>query len=177
VSEVDAMPQELRSPQRREEGVILFVAVMLLALMGALGIAALDSASTDRQAAGYYNRSNTALFAAEAGVARAKALIENVRTTVGFSAFCPGVIPFPGPGNKVSLGDTSTYLKQGAQPRFYGDPAVANALECTSVETIGLGRRGAQSGATKSAPFLISVIGESPDGSRVRLQVYVRKDF
>lgn len=156
---------------------ILFIAVLLLALMGALGIAALDSATTDRQAAGYYNRSNTALFAADAGVARAMNLIDIIGSTVGYSAFCPGAVVFPGAGNKLLLGDTSTYLKQGAQPRFYGDPAFANPVECAAPQTKTLGRRGAQAGAGKTVPFMINVIGESPDGSRARLQVQLWKDF
>lgn len=155
---------------------ILFIAVLLLALMGALGIAALDSAATDRQAAGYYNRSNTALFAAEAGVARARDLISDTKKTVGFG-FCPGPVVFPLQGAKVYIGDTSSYATQGALPRFYGDPAMAQPLRCEPVETIGLTRRGSQAGATKAAPFIINVIGESPDGSRVRLEVYHREEF
>jgi hypothetical protein len=162
--------------RRRERGVVLFVSVLMLALMGALGIAALDSASVDRQAAGFYNRSNTALFAAEAGVARARDLIADARKTVGFG-FCPGTLPFPNQGAKVLIGDAALFATQGAQPRFYGDPNVADAIRCEAVETIGLSRRGAQTGATKAAPFLISVVGESPDGSRVRLQVYHREEF
>lgn len=60
--------------RRREQGVVMFVTVLLLVLMGALGLAALDAASRDRDAAGYYNRENAAFYAAEAGVSHARAL-------------------------------------------------------------------------------------------------------
>ena len=148
---------------RRDSGVILFVAVLVLALMGALAIASLDSATRDQQAAGFYNRSNTSLFAAEAGVAAAKSLITNTSP-------CPGTIPFVTQGAPGLVGDTASWASYGAQPRYYGDPTAANAIECVALRT----KAGGSMSVTKPevvADWRIYVVGESPDGSRTRLEV------
>lgn len=158
----------MRIAHRREEGVVLFIAVLLLALMGALGIAALDSASRDQQSAGYYNRSNTALFAAEAGVAAAKAIVK--ASMAANPNDCPTVKPFPNSGNAALLGDATLYAAQGALPRYYGDPAAANAVECLGYAQMGMSRVGSQT-QQRAAMWKIAVVGESPDGSRVRLEV------
>ena len=46
--------------RRREQGVVMFITVLLLAMMGGLGLAALDTAARDRDTAGYYNREASA---------------------------------------------------------------------------------------------------------------------
>ena len=109
--------------RRREQGVVMFVTVLLLVLMGALGLAALDAASRDRDAAGYYNRENAAFYAAEAGVSHARALIRGVGSTDELPAF-------PTQGAPQTLGDTSMYPAGGGSPLpfYYGDPAVPNPL-------------------------------------------------
>lgn len=149
--------------RRQKRGVILFVAVLLLALMGAMAIASLDSATRDQQAAGYYNRSNTSLFAAEAGIAAAKALITNTTP-------CPGTIPFVTQGAPGLVGDAASWAVYGGQPRYYGDPVVANAIECVALRT----KAGGSMSVVKPevvADWRIYVVGESPDGSRTRLEV------
>ena len=47
-----------------QEGAALFVSVMILALMGALGIMAFNTVLVDRQVAGFQNRAKTAFYAA-----------------------------------------------------------------------------------------------------------------
>ena len=54
--------------RRGETGSALFIAVMMLVLMGFLGLAALERVSSDEQVAGFQNRQRTAFYAAEAGV-------------------------------------------------------------------------------------------------------------
>src|SRR5262245_24334861 len=73
----------MHSQRRREQGVVMFLTVLLLALMGGLGLAALDAASRDRDSAGYYNREATAFYAAEAGIAHARAIIKNDVSSTG----------------------------------------------------------------------------------------------
>ena len=73
-----------RSLRRSERGSALFVAVLMLVMMGFLGVAALDSVARDREVAGLQNRSRTAFYAAEAGLANARQLIHQggfTRTT------------------------------------------------------------------------------------------------
>jgi hypothetical protein len=156
----------MRNEHRRERGMILFVAVLLLALMGAMAISGLDSAARDQQAAGYYNRSNTALFAAEAGVQAAVALVDQNATTP-----CPGTLAFATQGSPVLLGDTPTWLQYGGQPRYYGDPtAGANAIACVATRQRAGGSMSVLATETV-ADWRIYVVGESPDGSRARLEV------
>lgn len=153
--------------RKRQQGVILFVAVMLLALMSALGIAALDTATRDRQAAGFQNRSSRALFAADAAVAAARSVVAANATD------CSATPAFPGQNNSVVVGDVQTYAKYAGQPKYYGDPAVANPIVCKGVRGVsGSGnlRIGAQA-VTQVSLWQINVVGESPDGSRVRLEV------
>lgn len=73
--------------RRRESGVALIVAIMILVLMGLLGLASLDSVMRDRQIAGYTSRARSALYAADAGVAAA---LDMVRTAPLPTALTPG---------------------------------------------------------------------------------------
>ena len=61
--------------RRRQGGAAMFVAVLMLVLMGWLGLAAMDTASRDQQLAGFRNRSRSAFYAAEAGAAAGRALV------------------------------------------------------------------------------------------------------
>ena len=47
----------MRQRTRREGGAAMFVAVLMLVMMGALALAAMDTATRDRQVAGFQNRS------------------------------------------------------------------------------------------------------------------------
>ena len=155
---------------RRKRGMILFISVLLLALMGALAIAALDTSTRDRQAAGFYNRSNNALFAADAGVAAAVSMIKQVG-----AATCPGTVAFSTQAAPTYLGDTATYAGFGARPRYYGDPSAPNGQPVVCAGTYSKGgsmtRVGSQRPAVQVAAWWIYVVGESPDGSRSRIQV------
>jgi hypothetical protein len=55
--------------QRRRSGAALLIAMMMLALMGLVGMASLDTVMRDRQVAGYSSLSQSALYAADAGIA------------------------------------------------------------------------------------------------------------
>jgi Tfp pilus assembly protein PilX len=69
------------SPQgtKREGGAALLVTVLLLALMDVIGLASLDTVMRDRQMTGFQNQAQTALYAADAGVADALDTVWNVR--------------------------------------------------------------------------------------------------
>lgn len=73
--------------QRRQGGAALLVAMMMLALMGLIGFASMDTVMRDRQVAGHHSLSQSALYAADAGVAVA---LDLLRTEVVSSALSPG---------------------------------------------------------------------------------------
>jgi len=79
------MPRHPR--HRREGGAALLVAMLLLALMGLIGFASLDTVMRDRQMAGNTSLSQRALYAADAGVAEA---LDILRTEIVSAALAPG---------------------------------------------------------------------------------------
>ena len=100
--------------RRRESGAALLVAVMMLALMGLIGFASLDTVMRDRQVAGNTSLSQSALYAADAGVADA---LEVLRTEVTTSALSPGdcltgTVPSVTLPNGASYGPDSTAPNQ-----------------------------------------------------------------
>jgi Tfp pilus assembly protein PilX len=72
---------------KREAGASLLVSVLLLALMGVIGLASLDAVMRDRQVAGFSSNAQSALYAADAGVA---AGLNLMRTQIVGAALAPG---------------------------------------------------------------------------------------
>ncbi len=72
---------------RRESGAALLVAVVMLSLMALVGFASMDTVMRDRQVAGNQHLSQSALFAADAGVSAA---LETLRTEIVGAALAPG---------------------------------------------------------------------------------------
>lgn len=95
--------------QRREAGAALLVAMMMLALMGLIGFASLDTVMRDRQVAGNTSLSQHALYAADAGVA---ASLEVLRTQPS----TPGCLAAPVPSNTLSNGASYGPDPTAAQP-------------------------------------------------------------
>jgi Tfp pilus assembly protein PilX len=158
---------------RREQGVVMFITVLLLAMMGGLGLAALDAATRDRDTAGYYNREASAFYAADAGVQHARAVIANIQS--------PDETPnFPAAGNPQKIGDTSAYASyiagNGDLPQYYGDPDVTKAIENTDTsiaEGEGFG------GKTKRILTLwrLNIVGQGPSGETARIEAKEAKLF
>jgi len=73
--------------RRREAGAALLVAMLMLALMGLIGFASMDTVMRDRQVAGNQSLSQTALYAADAGIAAA---LDLLRTEIVSAALSPG---------------------------------------------------------------------------------------
>ena len=72
---------------RREEGAALLITVLLLSLMGMMGLASLDTVMRDRQMTGFQNQAQSALYAADAGLADA---LDILRTEIVGAALYPG---------------------------------------------------------------------------------------
>lgn len=172
---------------RRERGSALFIAVMMLTLMGFLGLAALDRVTRDEQVAGHQNRARTAFYAAEAGIAEARRL---VTTQAKERDDRPN---FPSEAVPRTLADAGLFDREGGNlPRYFGDPSLALAQErcdgnITTPVPICFSRKGPSAGgvAGMSAQvgnggldvgyWHIGVVGESPDGSRARVSVLAER--
>jgi hypothetical protein len=153
---------------RREEGSALFVAVMMLVLMGFLGLAALDRVMRDEQVAGFQNRARTAFYAGEAAVAEARSLIANSAIVADRSssvAFHPDTAP-------QNVGDVALYDREGGSlPRYYGDPTFNPSIRYLK-DGPGLQGGNLQPGqGLVETLWQINVVGLSPDGSRSRIEV------
>lgn len=152
--------------RRREAGSALFVAVVMLVLMGFLGLGALNRVTLDEQVSGFQNRARNAFYAAEGAVAEARRLVQVNATSRGVQ---PG---FYSAAAKRYVGDTGLYDREaGNLPRYYGDPAFPAPIRYLKdggpVE--GFSLQPGQ-GLVKTL-WQINVIGESPDGSSSRLEV------
>lgn len=156
--------------RRGEEGAVLFVAVLLLALMGAIGIAALDVSTRDREAAGYYNRTSNSFYAAEAAAAHARAVLRTVSSRSELPAF-------PDTSAPQAIGDTTLYNVEGTTPEYYGDPAFPSPIRYVGESGVYAGGGNLQQKGQKFTNTLwqINVVGQGVDASRTRLELVETK--
>lgn len=101
-----------RHTAKRESGSALLVTMLLLVLMGMIGLASLDTVMRDRQVAGFQNQAQTALYAADAGVAES---LDVIRQEIVGTALAPGdcldtVLP------NTSLGGGVAYAPDPSAP-------------------------------------------------------------
>lgn len=153
--------------RRREAGSALLICLLLMAMLGLIGMASLETVTMDRRAGGFQSRSHSALYAAEAGVARAMRTLSEASLPAGAAAlesFLPALATTP-------VGDASQH--PGGAPTFAADDSAANPISylgsgspCEEWETsIEVG----------GALYLYSlwdirVQGETPDGAKKRVQ-------
>jgi hypothetical protein len=140
------------SSHQRERGAAMFIAVMLLILMGALGLVALDTASEDRRIAGFQNRSSAAFEAAEAGAAHATELAKANNTTIPVR----------------TLSDVTVYDREGALPSYRADPnPLPVGVNPTGIVNAGFGAADGVApeagGGWKIGKWRINVEGRSPN--------------
>lgn len=111
------MNHDAKTGRRRIDGSALLSAMMILALMTVLAVGSLRTVMRDRQVAGFQKRARTALYAAEAGVARANALLRS--SPPGSDAGIGGLIAY-----SPAFPDSATPQVLGSGPtqvRFYAD--------------------------------------------------------
>ena len=157
---------------RRESGSALIITVLVMLLLGAIGISALDTVMRDQQVAGFQNRSSTAFYTAEAGIAQAKDLVR--RNVLSGNE----TLSFAGQGAPVPIGDS--YLYPEGQPQYYGSPepgsgeAPVQSLD-DSLKIAGAAgsdmRMGMGPRWNNFALWKIRVAGETPDGAVARIEV------
>ena len=134
-----------RRDPRRESGAALLVAVLLLAMLGVIGLASMETVTRDRQVAGFQNRARASLYAAEAGVSHATGLIrKNAQALApgGEGALKNYKPAFPGKGLTpvVTLG--ADFPAPGS-PSYGMDPAAEDpnnvAADSEAIRYIGRG--------------------------------------
>jgi hypothetical protein len=158
--------------RRRESGSALIITVLVMLLLGAIGLSALDTVMRDQQVAGYQNRSSTAFYAAEAGIAAAKDVVRrNVLSGTERLSFVDKAAP-------VLIGDT--YLHPNGQPLYYGSPEPGSGEDAIqsldhSLKIAGAAgsdmRQGMGPSWNNFALWKIRVAGETPDGAVARIEV------
>ena len=150
--------------QKREAGVALLVAMLMLVLMAMIGLASLDTVMRDRQGTGFQNLAQSALYAADAGVAES---LDILRTAVTSGAIAPGdclstAVP------TTSLGGGRSYE---ADPDSNQICMLASAEPCAELDaSIEVG----------AATYLytswnVRVKGIAPGGASSRVQATVRR--
>lgn len=175
--------------RRSERGSTLLIAVLIMALMGVLGTAAMNTVTRDRQVAGFQSRSQTALYAADAGIAFAMAILR--RDAQGLAnggegalqTFNPSVgspPDFPSSGSTIALGGTD--FPAPGSPEFYTDPDARDPNNTSNpaqaVRYIGRGEpcegwimsSGVGSVQWAEAVWDIRVRGTNPGGTVVNVQ-------
>lgn len=179
----------MQDARRNERGAALLLAVLFLALMGIIGLASMDTVTRDRQVAGYQSRAQTALYAAEAGLNFALALVRrDAQGLAGggegaledYNPSAGGTPEFPNLANAELLGGTD--FPSPGRPRFYMDP---NALDPNdtaappqAVRYIGRGgpcpdwimSSGIGSVQWAEAMWDLRVRGDNPGGTEVDIQ-------
>jgi type II secretory pathway pseudopilin PulG len=187
---------------RREQGAALLVAVLVLALMGIIGLSAMETVTRDRQVAGYQSRAQTALYAAEAGISLAMAMIDDEvsdrapRGEAGLLEWNPSVVvppatepDFPDQANAEVLG---VDFPAPGSPRFYMDPNAADPNDALAppqaIRYMGKGlpcrdwppmsqEQGRNLPDWRESLWDIRVRGDNPGGTEVSLQATGAKCF
>ncbi len=136
----------------------LLMTMLLLILMGIIGLASLDTVMRDRQVAGYQNLAQTALYAADAGVAES---LDILRTEMVGAALAPGqclntTLPTTDLGGGVSYGpDPLAPTNQICM--------LASAEPCEGLDSsLELGYR--------NTVWNVRVRGQAPGGATSRVQ-------
>ena len=132
-------PTPISGERRHEAGAALLIAMLLLAMLGVIGLASMETVTRDRQVAGFQNRGRAALYAAEAGVAHATGIIrQNAQVLApggegALESFDPA---FPGKGATAVASLGADFPAPGS-PSYRMDP---DALGSHQSDRAGAGR-------------------------------------
>lgn len=119
----------LRRDPRREGGIALLIAILMMILFAAMAVASMDTVTRDRQIAGIHSQANLAFQAAEAGVSAGLAAIQN--PGVPWPSSIGGLAAFNPPLPNVTLGTMSEYPY--GVPNYQPDPSAAQAIDYLGV--------------------------------------------
>lgn len=166
------MQDDRRSARgKRDDGIALMLAILLLVAASTLAISTLQTVASDGRVAGFQNQEAIAFYAAEAGVADARAVVRNM----GERSEVPSYpADFPDEANPAELSASAEFVI-GERPLYYADPNssagapivyVGEGAPCTEGCNMTLG--GIKFNHTK---WQVNVVGESPSGDQKRLEV------
>ena len=164
-------PDRTSSDHKGQAGMALLLAMILLVAVSTLALSTMQTVANDGQVAGFQNQESIAFYAAEAGIAEARAVVRNM----GERSQVPSYpADFPDAANPTEL-STSAEFVGGGRPSYYADPGssagapivyVGEGAPCTEGCNMTLG--GLKFNHTK---WQVNVIGESPSGDQKRLEV------
>lgn len=160
--------------RRRESGVALLIAILMLIIFGAMAVASMDTVTRDRQLAGIHSQAHLAFQAAEAGVAAGLAALRN--PTVPWPTSIAGLSGFSPPLTYVVLGDS--YDHPHGLPTYVQDPDAPAAIqylgvggECPDWEvSIDVSNIGGGGLTVLETLFDIRVQGQTQTGARSRIE-------
>jgi len=110
----------MRHSRKRQQGSALLIVMLVMAMMGIIGFAALEAVTRDQRVAGFLKRKKVAFFAAEAGVSAALHALRTTEqpdftpATVGDASWFS--LGLPTYSLDTSGGASSTNLGTGAMP-------------------------------------------------------------
>ena len=154
---------------KRERGVALMMAVLLLITVSGLALSTMQTVASDGSVAGYQNQDQMAFYAAEAAIADAREVVRGMAARDEVPTY---PVDFPDQNTPVALATPGDYVT-GQQPSYFVDPTevtpiayVGEGLMCTEGCNMTLG--GIKYNHTK---WKINVIGQSPSGDQKRIEV------
>ncbi len=155
------------STNRRESGAALLVSMLMLALMGLVGMASLDTVMRDRQVAGYSQLAQSALYAADAGVAES---LDILRSEVTGAALAQGECLTATVTSKTlanrTLPNQAFYRDDPDAPNGSQICMMGNAEPCGLGQSLELGQ-----GATyMKTLWSVRVQGVAPGGATSQIQ-------
>jgi len=163
-----------RRDPRREGGVALLIAMLMLIIFGAMAVASMDTVSRDRQLAGIHSQTNHAFQAAEAGVSAGLAALRN--PAVPWPTSIAGLAGFQPPLPNIPIGNASDY--PAGVPSYVADPDAAAPIqylgvggECPDWEvSIDVSNIGGGGMTVLETIFDIRVQGQTQTGARTRIE-------
>jgi len=172
-SSLESGPTHRRDP-RREGGVALLIAMLMLIIFGAMAVASMDTVTRDRQIAGIHSQTNQAFQAAEAGVAAGLAALRN--PTQPWPTSIAGLAGFQPALPNIAIGDAYDY--PAGVPSYVADPDVAAPVqylgvggECPDWEvSIDVSNIGGGGLTVLETVFDIRVQGQTQTGARTRIE-------
>ena len=147
----------MRHSHRRQQGSALLIVMLVMAMMGIIGFAALEAVTRDQRVAGFLKRKKIAFFAAEAGVSTAlHALRINADPTFTGS----------------TVGDGS-WFAQGLPTYEMDTSGGAASTELGPAALPGYNMQTGQGGVTKFGLTMweVKVKGEAVGGTISRIQI------
>lgn len=175
--DVIANEERTETQRRGERGSALLSSMLVLFLMTVLALSSMGTVMRDRQVAGSQTRSRTALYAAEAGVARAEGLLRSSppSSSAGIGGLNAYTAAFPTQASPEVLGS-------GARaPSFYADPGhvgieyMSAGGKCWEGDSAGAMSEniGGQNPIWRDALWDVRVKGTTTDGTEKVVQALV----